>query len=81
VEPKVKFPELRAVMARHGVTQSDLAELVGDSPHTFGKKMNALAEFTFNDIVKIREFFRDKGEIAVTVDSLFFDWNFTLVKR
>lgn len=80
MQPKVTFPELRAMMARYGVTQNDLAELLKDSSHTFGKKINALAEFTFNDMVKIKEYFRQKGEVNLTMDSLFFDWGFTLVK-
>lgn len=80
MQPKVTFPELRAVMARYGVTQNDLSTLVGDSSHTFGKKINALAEFTFNDMVEIKEYFRQKGEVNLTVDSLFFEWNFTIVK-
>ncbi len=80
VQPIVTFPELRATMARHGVTQNDLAELLENSPHTVGKKINALAEFTFNDMVEIKEYFRRKGEANVTIDLLFFDWNFTKVK-
>ena len=74
------FPELRALMAKHGMNQEKMGALIGNTYLTFGKKLNGHAEFSFNDMVAIKDFFQSKGE-SITIDELFFDWNFTKVKQ
>ena len=73
------FPELRAVMAKHGMTQQKMGDLTGTTYITFGKKLNGHSEFSYPDMLTIKKFFEEKGESA-SVDALFFDWNFTKVK-
>lgn len=68
------FPELRALMAKYGVSQVELGESIGNTYHTFGKKLNFdKSEFSHSDMIKIRDYFRQKGE-DVTVEYIFFDW-------
>lgn len=74
------FPELRALMAKYGMNQEKMGELISNTYLTFGKKLNGHSEFTFYDMSDIVDFFREKGE-SVTVDALFFAWNFTKVKQ
>jgi len=71
----VMFPELRALVAKHGMNQQSMGNIINNTYVTFGRKLNGQSEFTFNDMLAIRNFFREKGE-NVTVDSLFFDWKF-----
>lgn len=73
------FPEIRALMAKHGMNQEKMGALIGNTYITFGKKLNGHAEFTFNDMIAIKEYFVTQGE-NVTIDTLFFDWDFTKVK-
>ena len=74
------FPELRALMAKHGMNQEKMGELIGNTYLTFGKKLNGHAEFSFNDMVSIKDYFQAKGD-SITIDDLFFAWNFTKVKQ
>ena len=71
----ISFPEIRALMAKYGMNQEKMGELIGNNYVTFGRKLNGLSEFSFNDMVTIKSFFEGKGE-PVTVDALFFDWKF-----
>lgn len=73
------FPILRALMAKHGMNQERMGEVIGNTYLTFGKKLNCSSEFSFNDMIDIVEFFKAKGE-KITVDDLFFTWDFTKVK-
>jgi len=70
------FPELRALIAKHGLNQCKMAKLIGNSYQTFGKKLNCKSEFLFDDMLLIHEFFTRKGE-EITMDKLFFDWRLT----
>ena len=74
------FPELRAMMAKHGLDHTEMGELIGNTRLTFGKKLRGESEFTFYDMVKIKNYFQEQGE-AVSIDSLFFNWNFTKVNE
>ncbi len=74
----VTFPELRALMAKHGLNQERMGELIGNTYVTFGKKLNGNSEFTFNDMIVIKDYFLSKGE-TVTIDALFFNWKFAKV--
>lgn len=80
MEGKVTFPELRALMAKYGMKQEDMGELIGNTYLTFGRKLNGHAEFSYNDMTTIFDFFKSKDE-PVTMDSLFFAWAFTKVKN
>jgi DNA-binding XRE family transcriptional regulator len=74
------FPELRYLMAKHGMTQDKMSAIIGNTPLTFSRKINFQSEFTWDDIVSIKEFFENLGE-SITVDDLFFTWSFTKVKN
>ncbi len=76
----VTFPELRALMAKYGLDQSQMGQLIGNTYHTFGKKLNNKAEFTYDDMLAIYDFFVEKGE-DITMDRLFFAWKFTNVNE
>ena len=59
------YPNLEAEMARNGVTQRDLSELLGKTPETVCKWMNGRnGEFTVSAAFKIAEhFFSDCSPI------------------
>ncbi len=75
----VTFPELRALMAKHGLTQDKISVVIGNTALTFSRKINSQSEFTWADMINIKEFFEDLGE-NVTVEDLFFTWHFAKVK-
>lgn len=52
------YPNLEAEMARNGVTQRDIAQLIGKRPETVNKWMNGRnGEFTVSAAFKIAETF------------------------
>ncbi len=67
------FPDLRAVMAKYGLTSEDLAEVTGSCYATFNRKLNMKREFTFSEILAVTNYFRELGEDC-TAESLFFNW-------
>ena len=75
---KKTFPELRGVMAKYGLTNNEMAKVIGNTYQTFGKKLDARSEFSFSDMLKIREHFTKKGE-ELSIETLFFKWKFTIV--
>lgn len=75
---RIAFPELRALMAKHGLTQQDMGQVVGNTYRTFGKKLNHEADFTLSDMWRIKEHFAGLGSNR-TIDEIFFDWLFTKV--
>ncbi len=74
----VKFPNLRALMAKQGMNISKMSEVIGNNYATFSRKLNGVSEFTFSDMLAIKDFFASRGE-PVTIEYIFFDWNFTIV--
>lgn len=74
----ITFPELRALMAKHGLTQQDMGKIIGNTYRTFGKKLNGEADFTFSEMWKIKEYFKSFGSRKNT-DEIFFDWKLTKV--
>ena len=52
---RVVYPNLRAEMARSGVTAKDIAELLGCAPNTFTNKMSGRSDFTISESDKIHE--------------------------
>ncbi len=79
METAVKFPELRGLMAKHGVNQEQMGALIGATSRTFSNKINGHNEFTFAEMSYIKKFFEARGE-TITIDDLFFTWSFTEVK-
>lgn len=63
--------KLRSVMALHGDTNKDVAELLGISEQSFSSKINENGtEFKQGEIIKIK----DKYNLSpAEVDSIFFD--------
>lgn len=70
---RIAFPELRALMARHKITQSKMGEVVGSTYRTYGKKLNGEADFTISEMWKIKDFFAELGSDK-PIDEIFFDW-------
>lgn len=61
------FPNLRAEMARKGITTKDLSSCLGCSPKTVLNKFSGKSEFTRVELFKIKnEFFPD-----LTIEYLF----------
>jgi hypothetical protein len=69
----VTFPELRALMAKYGLTKNDMGNLIETTYGTFSKKLNLQYFFNFPEMLKIFDFFKSKGE-DITIDKLFFEW-------
>ncbi len=79
MKKEVTFPELRALMAKHGLTQQDMADILGNATyHSFGRKLNANEDFLFSEMHKITEYFNSLDNTA-NVNDIFFDWKFTKV--
>ncbi len=72
----ITFPELRALMAKHGDDQASMGNLIGNTYQTFGRKLRCDSEFTFDDMITIRDHYNSKGE-EVSMDKLFFNWRNT----
>lgn len=61
------FPNLRAEMARLGITANEVSAQLGCTPKTLSNKLSGKSEFTRAEIFKIRNsFFPD-----LTIDYLF----------
>ena len=50
------FPNVKAELARKGVTLTELAEAIGMSLQTLSGRMNGKSEFTYSEAVKIKKF-------------------------
>ena len=74
---KVAYPELRALLAKYGVTYSDLAEVVGMDYSSVALKMTDKREFKGSEMHKIKDYFFKKGEQGLSLEKIFFDWKFT----
>lgn len=68
------FPELRALMAKYGLTYSDLGKIIGNTYSTVSKKINKTFNFTLPDMNKIKIYFISRGEADVNISDLFFKW-------
>ena len=79
LDAAVKFPELRGLMAKHGMNHEKMAILISTTSRTFGNKINGYNEFTFDEMAQIKKFFESRGE-TISIDDLFFAWAFTEVK-
>jgi len=62
-------------MAKHGIGFVEMGKVIGNTAATFSRKINKVSEFTFNDMILIRDFFASKDE-QVTIDGVFFAWEF-----
>lgn len=49
------YPNLKAEMARKGITAKQLAEMIGVTQSTFSLKMRGEYDFTFAEAVKIKD--------------------------
>lgn len=61
------YPNLKAEMARHGIRNKDIAEVLGVTPKTVSSKINCRTYFMTDEIVKIRDTFFPK----ISIDDLF----------
>lgn len=64
------FPNIRAEIARHGKTHSDIAKLLGVSLNTFRWKMNGERPFLLDEIYTLaKEFNVSLDYLAVKEDA------------
>ena len=54
---EIKYPNLRAEMAKNGISQEKLAEVIGITQQTFSRKITGLNEWTISEIETICEYF------------------------
>lgn len=78
--PQITFPELRALMAKHGLTQEDMGRVISKTYRVFGKKINGETDFLFSEMWKIRDYFASLGSNH-TIDEIFFRWSFSKVNK
>ena len=74
---KVYFSNLTQLMARHGISKTDIADIIKISYRQTLKKLSKEVRFDIDEAKKIVEFFRAKGEDKITVDVIFFDEPFS----
>lgn len=74
---QLPYPEIRALMAKYGVTKKIVAGIIGASRQTVASKLNNQSEFYFTEMLKLRAYFINLGAnpAEVTIDRLFFEWN------
>ena len=70
------FPELRGLMAKYGLTQQDMGNVIGCGYATFAKKLNNKSDFSMSDMLKIIALFVNLGEDPqeLTIERIFFTW-------
>lgn len=61
MKKKVNY-KLKALRVEHGLTQADLARMIGIGEITYVRKENGLSEFKESEIKKICEIFNKKPE-------------------
>ena len=52
----MKFNNLLLEMTKHGITQKDIAVLIGKTQKTVSQKLNGKIDFYMDEIIKIRNF-------------------------
>lgn len=70
---KQTFPQLRILMVMHGMTAGDISKIIGWSYPPTLNKINMQSDFTFTDMMLIKQYFESIGE-KYTIDELFYDW-------
>ena len=55
---EIKYPNLKAEMARHGESQEKLAKIIGITQQTFSRKMLGINEWTIGEIEAICEHYK-----------------------
>lgn len=50
----MKFKNLLTEMFKHGITQKDIAVLIGKTQKTVSQKLNGKIDFYMDEIIKIR---------------------------
>lgn len=74
------YPELRALMAKHGLNNEKMGRLLYMNSITFGRKLSGKNEFTYNELLAIKDYFASLGE-GINIDKLFFAWRLTKVNE
>ena len=64
------YRNLRGLMAKYGLTQKDLAEVLGIKKETLSMKINKRTPFTLNEAITILDFFVGLGE-KTTMEYIF----------
>lgn len=74
---QLPYPEIRALMAKYGITTKIVADIIGVSRQTVWSKLNNKSDFYFTEMLKLRAYFLNLGAspAEVTIDRLFFEWN------
>ena len=64
------FPEIAKCMAIKNMNQKDLASILSITPQSIGRKLNGKVDFRRNEMVRIKEHFKDIAP-DITMDELF----------
>lgn len=67
----VLYPNLKAELARGGITQAELAKMLNISRNAVYRKLKGVNAFTLKDMVAIQEYLNAKVGGAFTLDYLF----------
>lgn len=65
------FKNLRAEMAREGLTGNDIAKAIGITSRSFSSKMTCNTEFTRSEMLKIKKFFLNHYSRDFMIEVLF----------
>jgi putative transcriptional regulator len=65
-----KFPELKALRIKNGISQNKISNLIGISETSYNKRENGKIEFTLSEIIIISRIFNLCGE---EIFDIFFD--------
>lgn len=65
------FNNLKAEMKRYGVSQKDLAEIIGVFPSAISLKLNGKSPISLEEAGTIKKFFNEKFNSNFTLDYLF----------
>lgn len=58
MEKTIKFPNLLGEMAKHKMSQGNLADVLGVSRNTINKKLLGKTDWTIEEVEKICDFFK-----------------------
>ena len=65
------YANLKAEMARRGITSTQLSKVIGVTIQTFSKKINGQSDFTLSEAYQIKEFLL----IDMPIEELFKETN------
>ena len=65
------FPNLNAELARIGMSNEKLGEIMGTNTASVHRKLYGITEFKLSELVSIQEYLNEKSDNNLTLDYLF----------